>query len=244
MSEELTTPTYTKEDIQKAFPKRKSAITDELVDIINDSVSDPMFQGESLLQSAITYEQVLKGGRYKFSDYVRAVKFCACIGGMNDNYTQAYIKTFYDRDFVKDRAHVADKESVPYKELCSAASRYRRSKLVVDILTYSQVPESIFFAGYRIKAMGVLADMMVNARSEMAKVNAAKELLANTKPSETVKMELDVNVKESTAVAQLNDQLMEMAAKQKMLLETGNADVKEFGAMKAKDSDIIDAEVG
>ena len=233
---------YTKEEITKVFPKRKNAITEELVEIFNSTVTDPEFQGESLLQSALTYEKVMSGGKFKFSDYVRAVKFCAYLGTMNDSYVEAYKKAFFDKDFVRNRLGV-DTASVEYKELTSAASRYRTNKLVVDILTYSQVPENIFYAGYRMKAMGVLADMMVNAKSEMVKTTAAKELLVATKGAEKIDMKLDVEVKESSAVEQLNAQLAEMASKQSVLLQSGAANLDEFGAMKVTEDEIIDAEV-
>lgn len=238
---ELTKQKYTKEDIIKAFPNRKGAVTDELVEIFNSTVGDPLFEGESLLQSAITYEKALQSGRFKLGDYVRAVKFCAYLGTMNDSYVEAYKKAFFDRDFVKNRIGVPT-DSVEYRELTSAASRYRSSPLVVNILTYAQVPENIFYAGYRMKAMSVLHDLMYNARSDMAKVNAAKEILTATKGSDKIDMRLDVEVKESSAVEQLNKQLMEMAAKQKMLLESGAGTLDEFGAMKTKE-EVIDAEV-
>lgn len=234
--------TYTREEIIKAFPHRKNAVTDELIAIFNSTVGDPLFEGESLLQSAITYEKAMLAGRCKLQDYVRAVKFCAYLGTMNDNYVEAYRKVFYDRDFVKNRMNVST-TSDEYKELTSAASRYRASKLVTEILTYSQIPENIFYAGYRMKAMGVLHDMMYNARSDMAKVNAAKEILAATKGPEKIDMRLDVEVKESSAVQQLNEQLMQMAAKQKILLEAGGTDLKELGAMKAVEREIEDVEV-
>ena len=242
MSNVATTKQYTKQQIIDAFPHRKGAITDELVEIFNQTVGDPLFEGESLLQSAITYEKALAAGRCKLIDYVNAVKFCAYLGVMRDNYVEAYRKTFYDRDFVKNRMNVPT-ESVEYRELTSAASRYRNSKLVTEILTYAQVPENIFYAGYRMKAMGVLHDLMYNARSDMARVNAAKEILAATKGPDKIDMKLDVEVKESSAVQQLEEQLMQMAAKQKILLEAGATTLEELGAMKATTRDIIDVEV-
>jgi hypothetical protein len=90
--------------------------------------------------------------------------------------------------------------------------------------------------------LGVLSELMVTAKYDRDKINAAKELLAATKGPDNVKIDLDVGVKESSAVEQLNDQLMQIAAKQKVMLETGTQDLKELGSLKIKE-EVIDAEV-
>ena len=98
------------------------------------------------------------------------------------------------------------------------------------------------FMGWRYKAVGVLADTMMNAKLDRDKINAAKELLAATKGPETQKIELDIGVKESSAVASLNDQLAQLAGRQKMLLESGARDLSDFGAMKPQE-EIVEAEI-
>ena len=226
------------EDVKSALPQKKGAVTQEAVDIINKSLTDPEFQGESLLKTACIYEGVLKGTRASIPEFLNAIRFCAYISTTDSNYTEAYKRVFMDREFVKSRLHEPT-DSPRYMELTSAASRYRRSKLVVDLLTASQVPLDLIFSGQRYKAIGVLADIMENGKYDRDRVNAAKELLAATKGSENMKIELDVGVKENSAVKQLNQQLAEMAAKQKMLLEAGMSNLKDFGAMK-----VIDIEEG
>lgn len=241
MSKELST-TVTLEDLKELLPSRKNGITSEAVDIINASMSEPEFQGVSLLDTAVTYEKVLKGTRASISEYLRAIKFTAYMVSMDDNYTEAYKKTFYDREFVRERMN-APTESAKYRELTSAASRYRKSKLVVDILTLSQVPMHLMFNGYQYKAIAVLADRMEHAKLDRDRINAAKELLAATKAPENMKIELDVGIKENSAVEQLNEQLAMMAAKQKSLLESGVSSLKELGSMKVKADDAIEGEL-
>lgn len=232
----------TVEDVKQALPSKKNTITQEAVNIINDSMYDPEFQGESLLQTASTYEAVLKGARASIPEYLNAVRFCAYMTTNGSNYTEAYKKVFAQRDFVKARANLAT-DDPKYAELTSAASRYRRSKLVVDILTASQVPLDLMFTGQRYRAIGVLAQVMENARYDRDKINAAKELLAATKSAENMKIELDVGVKQDSAVQQLNDQLAQMAARQKTLLESGASELTEFGSMRVKDADAVEGEV-
>lgn len=219
------------EDVQNAMPAKGKTITQEAVDIINASVNDPEFQGESLLKTACIYESVLKGARATLPEYLNAIRFCAYISTEQANYTEAYKKVFCDRDFVKERKDLPS-DHQKYVELCSAASRYRRTKLVVDILTASQVPLDMIFTGYRYKAIGVLAEIMQNSKYDRDKINAAKELLTATKGPDNVKIKLDVGVSDSNALEQLDEQLSSIAAKQLTLLEHGAGSLKEFGAMK------------
>lgn len=231
----------TKEELQKHLPTRKNAITDEVVDMLNRSQTEPEFQGESLLQSAITYEKVMQQNKVGIKEYLNAIRFCAYLISMNDNITEAYKKVFADRDFVADRIN-AETTSTKYNELTSAASRYRRSKLVVDILTVSQVPMHLMFTGMAYEAVGVLYETMKTARYDRDRISAAKELLAATKGPENVKIELDVGVKESSAITQLNAQLAEFASASLSHLQAGTTDLGKLGAMKASE-DAIDAEV-
>lgn len=210
----------TLEDLQAIIPSRKGAITQEAVDIINASMSEPEFQGESLLQTAVTYGSVLKGVKASIPEYLNAIRFCSYMLSMNDNYTEAYKRTFYHRDFVKERMNKPT-DSNEYKELTFAASRYRRSKIVVDILTLSQVPMYLLFRGYQYEAIGVLHQTMHSAKMDRDKINAAKELLAATKMPENMKIELDVGVKDTDAMKSLNEQLNLLAMNQKRMLENG-----------------------
>lgn len=231
MKQELI-QSVTIDDIKAAVPSRRNAITQEVVDIINDSRMEPEFQGVSLLDTAATYERILAGRTgVGIKDYLYAIKFCAYLMTLDDNYTEAYKKTFRDREFVIARLG-AKSDTVEYKELSKAASRYRSSKLVVEILTYSQVPLDILFTGARYKALGVLADEMFDAKYSKDRISAAKELLAATKGADNVKLTLDVGVNESTALDQLNTQLAVIAARQKTLLESGATSLSELGAVK------------
>lgn len=236
MGKELTVA-----ELQQALPTKKNVITKEAVDILNQCVNDPEFQGESLLQTASTYEGVLKGTRASVPEYLNAIRFCAYMTTNDSNYTEAYKKVFAGRDFVKERMHLPS-DHPKYAELTSAASRYRRTKLVVDILTASQMPLDLMFTGQRYKAIGVLAQVMENATYDRDKINAAKELLAATKGAENIKLDLGTSVATESAVEQLNAQLAKVAAKQKELIANGVSTLEEIGSMKVQEKEIIDGE--
>jgi hypothetical protein len=227
----MTKKLVTVEEIQKLLPSRKNSVTDETIEIINASMNEPEFQGESLLSTMITYESVMTKNKASISEYINAIRFCAYLIAQEDNYTEAYKRTFINRDFIKERLNVPT-DSSEYKQLTSAASRYRSSRLVVDILTLSQVPLDLIFAGARVKALGVLADLMVTAKFDRDKVAAAKELLAATKREGIAKIELDIGIKEDFSVTNLMDQLAMMATRQKTLIESGAYTTSDFGALK------------
>lgn len=221
----------TLEEMKELMPNKKNSLTQEAVDIINASVNEPEFQGESLMQTASTYENVLKGVRASIPEYLNAIRFCAYTITHDSSYTEAYKRTFFNREFVKSRVHL-ETDDPKYAELTSAASRYRRSKLVVDILTASQVPLDLIFSGQRYKALGVLADVMENGRYDRDRVSAAKELLLATK-NENTKIELEIG--HSAGVIsmqeQLDKQLTELARNQQLLFESGHniKDVQQTG---------------
>lgn len=232
--------TVTVEDLKKALPSRKSTITEEVVDLINASQTEAEFQGETLLESMITYEKVMNNNKAGIREYLYAIKFCAYLMSMEDNLTEAYKKTFSDRDFVRDRMD-ATPGTDDYNALTSAASRYRKSKLVVDLLTISQVPIGIMFGAARYKAIMTLADIMTNSRYDRDRINAADKLLLHTE-SKDIKIDLEIGVREDSAVVNLNNQLSELAARQKLMLEAGATDLNRLGALKAAE-EFTDAEV-
>ena len=224
------------------MPLKSSYVTQEAVDIINESQNDPEFQIETLLQTASLYESVLKGSRSSVPEYLNAIKFVAFMSTNDSNYTEAFKKVFSHRPFVLERMDLPTGSS-KYAELTSAASRYRRTKLVIDIFTVSQVPLDMIFAGKRIKALAVLAEIMEDGNLDKDRINACDVLLKNTAGPENIKIELDIGVKEDSAVKQLNEQLADLAASQYRLLSTGAATLEEMGNMKVSSSDeVLEAE--
>lgn len=231
----------TVEALKKALPSKKKTITQEAVDIINASMDDPEFQGETLMKAASLYEHLMERGRYSVPEYLNALRFCAYTSTEGCTNAAAYKRIFAHRKFVKDRVNMP-KDSNKYQELLNAASRYAKSKLVHEINTASQVPLHLLFTGHRYKAVAILADIMVSSKYDRDRINAAKELLAATKAPDNVKLELDIGSAQSNVMEQFSEQLAEIAHKQKELLESGRGTLKQFGAMKGS-AEIVDGEV-
>lgn len=233
----------TVDELKKIFPKKKESITDELVEIINDATNNPFFSGDEFISTVITYKDILEKNKASLKDYLTAIRFCAYLEAEDYNLTEAFIKSHSHTEFVQNRLD-SPTNSAEYKQLTNAASRYRKRPLVVQILTQSQLGLHLMFQGEAYRAINVLSEIMVNGRSEMARVAAAKELLANVKAPETHKIELDIGLRNENAMESLNAQLAQFAMESMNQLKTGSTNLKALGAMTVKeDEEVIDAEV-
>jgi hypothetical protein len=231
----------TMEDMKRLFPKKKESITEELVTIINDANNNPFFSGDEFMNTIITYKDVMEKQKASLKDYLAAIRFCAYLESEDYNLTEAYKKSHCHTEFVRERLD-SPTNSAEYKQLTNAASRYRKRPLIVQILTQSQLGLHLMFQGEQYRAINVLSDIMVNGRSEMARVAAAKELLANTKAPETHKLELDIGIRNESAMESLNAQLAQFALQSMEQLKNGRVDLSTLGAMTVAE-EVIDAEV-
>lgn len=230
----------TVEELKKIFPKKKESITEELVDIINDANNNPFFSGDEFISTVITYKDVLEKNKASIKDYLTAIRFCAYLESEDFNLTEAFIKSHSHTEFVQKNMN-SPTTSSEYKQLTNAASRYRKRPIVVQILTQSQLGLHLMFQGELYRAINVLSDIMVNGRSEMARVAAAKEILANVKAPETTKIELDIGLRNENAMESLNAQLAQFAMESYNQLKSGQTDLKQLGAMKAEE-EVIDVD--
>ncbi len=210
----------TREQLQEALPyKFKRTVNQELVDQINTTLSDPDMY-ETYRDNLLSYISVMKDGRFKLSDYVNAVKYVSnkLLGCTN---LDAYIKTFPD----KYQSWLVRK--VSQKDISAYIAGYNKTKLVNLIYEQSLIPSWVLNQDMYQKALNVQADLMLNAKSEMVRTNAANSLLNQLKPPTTQKVELDIAVTESSAVAALRQQTMELVAAQKLAVQSGSLTMKE-----------------
>ena len=229
------------DQLKEKFPKKKNSITQEAVDLINSALYDPEFDTSTLLNDMLTFENVMHQHSLSLEEYVDAVRYCAYLQSNPDSKLDAYKKTFSRREFVESRWN-AQPGTSDYKALTAAATRYDALPYITKIKTQAMVPLHILFSGLQYQAISVLATEMTTAQLARDRISAAKELLAAVKAPENIKIDLDVGVKENTAIQSLNDQLAEIASRQMLHLQAGTATLEQFGAMKPKGK-IIDIEV-
>jgi hypothetical protein len=221
----------TLETFRTALPdKVKKTINQELLDNINKTLSDPdMF--ETYRENLLSYASVMADGRFKMESYVSAVKYVShkLMGASN---IAAYIKTFPDKyqDFIN--------RGIETKDIASYVTAYNKSKLVNLIMEQTLIPSYVLNQDLYQKALNVQAELMLTAKSEKVRSDAANSLLTQLKMPEVNKVQLDVNVKEDGSIAALRESTLELVRQQKLMVQAGAMNAQEVAHSKL----VIDVE--
>ena len=210
----------TVEQFRQALPdKVKKSINQELIDQINTTLSDPDMY-EAYRDNLLSYTKVMSDGRFKVAEYINAVKYVShkLMGCTN---IEAYSKTFPDK-IARFTA-----QGVAPKDIASYVTAYNKSKLVNLIMEQTLIPSYVLNQDLYQKALNVQAELMVSAKSEKVRSDAANSLLTHLKMPETQKVELEIGVKEDSAINALRATTMELARQQRMMLEAGAMNAQE-----------------
>ena len=210
----------TVEQFRQALPdKVKKSINQELIDQINITLSDPDMY-EAYRDNLLSYTKVMSDGRFKVAEYINAVKYVShkLMGCTN---IEAYSKTFPDK-IARFTA-----QGVAPKDIASYVTAYNKSKLVNLIMEQTLIPSYVLNQDLYQKALNVQAELMVSAKSEKVRSDAANSLLTHLKMPETQKVELEIGVKEDSAISALRATTMELARQQRMMLEAGAMNAQE-----------------
>jgi hypothetical protein len=228
-------PTLSVEMFRSALPdKVKKSVNQDLIDSINKTLSDPD-EFEAYRDNLLSYTRVMADGRFKVQEYVNAVRYVShkLMGATN---IEAYTKTFPD----KYQRFVA--QGVMAKDIASYVTAYNKSKLVNLIYEQTLIPSYVLNQDLYQKALNVQADLMVTANSEKVRTDAANSLLTHLKMPEKAKVELDINIKESSAIGALREATMALAAAQRMAVASGSASAQEVAHSKVVRADVVDVE--
>ena len=210
----------TAEQFKQVLPdKVKKSVSQELIDQINSTLSDPEMY-EAYRDNLLSYTRVMADGRFKVDSYISAVKYVShkLMGATN---IEAYSKTFPD----KMQRFAA--QGVSAKDIASYVTAYNKSKLVNLIFEQSLIPSYVLNQDLYQKALNVQAELMMSANSEKVRCDAANSLLTHLKMPETQKVELEIGVKEDSAIAALRATTMELARQQRLMLEAGAMNAQE-----------------
>jgi len=224
----------TKEALKAVMPKRqKHNITDSLVDELNALVTDPE-ERRAFRENLVSYASVLEDPNVKLPDYVYAVRYVSYqLMGMTNQ--QAWIRTFPERyQRLIDTGKITEEDDV---HLRATVSSYNRGKVVNQIREQSLIPTWVLNSDIHQKAINRLAHLMVSSKSDKVQADAAASLLTHLKMPETVKMKLDVEVKEDDSIKQLRGAGTELVRAQREAIETGTTDARRIAEAK-----LIDAE--
>jgi len=224
MNLSTTSEVLTKEQFLRVLPK-KCTVTDEIIDDINGLLADPQLR-ENFRDNLLSYTSVMNDGRYKLTSYVSAVRYVShkLLGSSN---IEAYCKTF------PDRYNRMVSEGMDNRQISSFSSAYNKTELVNKIYSQTLVPTHVLNADLYQKAINVQAALMVDDEvSPKVRSDAANSLLTHLKMPETSKIELDVNVKQDSAIDELRASTLELVKQQRLMLEAGAMDTKEVAESK------------
>ena len=149
----------TLDQFQLALPdKVKKSINQELIDQINNTLSDPEMY-ESYRDNLISYTKVMADGKFKVTQYIDAVRYVS-FKLMGCTNIEAYTKTFPDKyqRFIQ--------QGVQAKDIASYVTAYNKSKLVNLIFEQTLIPSHVLNQDLYQRALNVQADLMINAKSE------------------------------------------------------------------------------
>ena len=222
----------TKELVEKAVPANlKSSITQQLVDKINTAVSDPII-AEQIQNNFISYTGVLRDGKFKAEDYLHAVMYVSykLLGGSN---LEAYVKTFPQRytDLVA--------KGVSSKDVAAYVSAYNKGKLVNLVFEQSAVPSWVLNQHIYQEAINVQFELMRLASSEKVRTEAANSLLTHLKRPETIKSQIDINLKDSSGMSELKSTMEKLAAQQIELIQ-GGVTARQIAAVPIIDAEFVE----
>ena len=232
MSNDLT---LSVEMFKQALPdKVKKSVNQELIDNINKTLSDPD-EFEAYRDNLLSYTRVMSDGRFKVTEYVNAVRYVShkLMGATN---IEAYTKTFPD----KYQRFVA--QGVQAKDIASYVTAYNKSKLVNLIYEQTLIPSYVLNQDMYQRALNVQTDLMMNAKSEKVRCDAANSLLTQLKMPEKTKVELDITVKEDSVIGGLRAATMELVKAQRLAVQSGSSSAQEVAHSKIQMVDVVDVE--
>ena len=221
------------EQFQQALPdKMKKSVTQELVDSINQTLGDPE-SFEYYRNNLLSYTKVIQDGRFKIHEYINAVRYVS-FKLMGCSNIDAYSRTF------PDKIQRFSAQGVSSKDVASYVTAYNKSKLVNLIYEQSLIPSYVLNQDMYQKALNVQAELMLTAKSEKVKTDAANSLLTHLKPPEVKKVELEIGTKEDSSIAQLRQATLELAKQQRLMLEAGAANVLEIAHSRVVPAEVVD----
>lgn len=218
-------PPLTIEEFREALPdKVKKSVSPSLINEINKTLSDPDLY-ELYRDNLLSYTSVMMDGKFKISGYLDAIKYvCHKLRGLTNERA-------YELTYPKKMLDWATKK-VPSSHQSSYISAYNKSKLVQSLMAQTMTPTWVLNQDMYQQALNTQADIMVNAKSDMARTAAANSILTQLKPPEAQKIELDVSVKEDSSINVLRQATLELAAQQRLAMQAGQSDALDVAESK------------
>jgi len=230
----------TVDQLKAGVPKdSRRFVTQRVVDILNqlDADEGPEF-AEVYKKRFISHSKILQSGNYNMEDYLNAIRFVS-YQLLQHNDIDSYQLAFPDRyqRLLDQYVDLGPESVIRSKKISSFVSEYKKNDLVANITEQALIAPRILNAPMYQEALNVQADLMMNARSETVRSNAADSILTHLKPPEKQEIELNIGLKENDAVAQLRKITQDLSEQQRIAIQSGASTSKDIA-----ESRIIDVE--
>lgn len=204
---EIKAEPITVSELKEALPSHlKSHASQELADRINAVTNDPL-AAELVKQNFIGFSSVMAKGKFKTTDYLNAVSYVS-FKLMGHTNKDAYRLTFPDRwDTLLAQGKTEQQMSV-------YVAGFTNNKLVTLIMQQSLVPIWVTNQDILQKAINTQAELMLTAKSEKVRSDAANSIMTHLKQPEVKELNLGIKVEESSGTRELKDMMERLAEQQ------------------------------
>jgi len=222
-----------KEEFRAVLPRQfKGKLPAAVMDNINHIITGNTAIKEAFRDNLISHTGVLKEGKFTLESYINAVKYVSYkLMGMTNQ--EAWGKTFPQRMARLISIGATD------KEVSCHVSLYNKSKLVNLIYERTLIAPHIYNADIYQMAINEQAKLMLTAKSELVRSNAANSLMVQLKPPETTKIQLDLGAKADIAIDALRETTMKLVEQQRKALENKTVTVEQVAHSPIMDVEYI-----
>lgn len=195
-------------EVQASLPASyRNNMTQDMVNQLNALSKDPE-EARIMRDNFITFAQVLQEGRFKVSEYVRAVMYVSykLMGKSNlDAYKEALPERY---------ANMINMGKAG-KEISSIVSAYNKGLLVTKIMERSIVPVWVLNQDVFQAAINTQYELMTDTNvSDKVRSDAANSLLTHLKKPEAIKTELSIGFELNDGMAAIERELVAMSRQQ------------------------------
>lgn len=156
----------TEDMLLRVVPKyQKSNITPKLIKNLNKVIANPDMR-DNFRDNLLGFVGVMKEGRYTMVAYINAVRYVSykLLGNSNiESYTKVFPVRYQE---------MVNKKYLE-KHIAGVVSAYNKTQLVNKIYEQTIVPSHILNQDLYQKALNVQAELMVSAKSDFVRSNAA-----------------------------------------------------------------------
>ena len=222
----------TKEEFIEMIPEHmRKSVSDQTLDNINNTLSTHE-NTEAFKENILSYGHVLKEGKFKLTSYINAVKYVSYkLFGFTNKVS--YAKTF---PITYKKLVDSGKES---KVIAAYVAAYNKGKLVNLIYEQTFIPTYVLNAHMFQQALNAQALLMVTARSEKVRSDAANSILTHLKRPEVQKVELNLGLQEDKSIQALRESTMQLVKQQKQMIESGYMNAETIAKNQIVELEVI-----